>query len=71
MFGSAFAMKGDVGTASHRVPGTDVVVGAIVAVNAVGDIFQPDTYQILAAAGRGADRGSATPWRRSWAATAS
>jgi L-aminopeptidase/D-esterase-like protein len=29
MFGSAFAMKGGLGTASHRVPGTDVVVGAI------------------------------------------
>ena len=52
MFGSAFAMKGGLGTASHRVPGTDVVVGAIAAVNAVGDIYHPDTRQILAGARR-------------------
>jgi len=35
MFGPGFAMKGGLGTASHRVPGTDVVVGAIAAVKAV------------------------------------
>ena len=52
MFGPAFAMKGGLGTASHRVPGTDVVVGAIAAVNAVGDIYHPDTRQILAGARR-------------------
>ena len=52
MFGPTFAMKGGLGTASHRVPGTDVVVGAIVAVNAVGDIYHPDTRQILAGARR-------------------
>jgi L-aminopeptidase/D-esterase-like protein len=52
MFGSAFAMKGGLGTASHRVPGTDIVVGAIAAVNAVGDIYHPNTHQILAGARR-------------------
>jgi L-aminopeptidase/D-esterase-like protein len=52
LFGSAYAMKGGLGAASHRVPGTDVVVGAIVAVNAVGDICHPDTRQILAGARR-------------------
>ncbi len=50
MFGPAFQMKGGIGTASHRVPGTDVVVGAIVAVNAVGDVMHPRTGQILAGA---------------------
>jgi L-aminopeptidase/D-esterase-like protein len=57
MFGPTFAMKGGLGTASHRVPGTDVVVGAIVAVNAVGDIYHPDTRQILAGARREEGKG--------------
>ena len=52
MFGPSFATKGGLGTASHRVPGTDVVIGAIVAVNAVGDIYHRDTRQILAGASR-------------------
>ncbi len=43
-------MKGGLGTASYRVPGTDVVVGAIVAVNAVGDVYAPNSQQILAGA---------------------
>ncbi|MBK3746034.1 P1 family peptidase, partial [Paraburkholderia aspalathi] len=50
MFGPDFAMKGGLGTASHKVPGTDVVVGAIVAVNAVGDIYNPLNGEILAGA---------------------
>jgi L-aminopeptidase/D-esterase-like protein len=52
MFGSSFVMKSRLGTASHRVPGTDLVVGAIEAVNAVGDIYHPDTRHILAGARR-------------------
>jgi L-aminopeptidase/D-esterase-like protein len=52
MFRSAFAMKGALEQPSHRIPGTDVVVGAIAAVNAVGDIYHPDTRQILAGARR-------------------
>jgi L-aminopeptidase/D-esterase-like protein len=50
MFGPAFAMKGGLGTASHRVPGTEVVVGALVAVNALGDVRHPRTGEILAGA---------------------
>lgn len=50
MFGMEYAMKGGLGTASYKVPGTDVVVGAIVAVNAVGDVYAPNSQQILAGA---------------------
>lgn len=50
MFGPDFAMKGGLGTASYKVPGTEVVVGAIVAVNAVGDVYDPTSGQILAGA---------------------
>jgi L-aminopeptidase/D-esterase-like protein len=57
MFGPGFAMKGGLGTASHRVPGTEVIVGAIVAVNAVGDVYHPGTGQILAGARDARGRG--------------
>ncbi|MEJ5022407.1 P1 family peptidase [Ochrobactrum vermis] len=50
MFGMDYAMKGGLGTASYKVPGTEVVVGAIVAVNAVGDVYAPNSRQILAGA---------------------
>ncbi len=50
MFGMAHAMKAGLGTASHTVPGTNIVVGAVVAVNAVGDIQAPDSPTILAGA---------------------
>jgi L-aminopeptidase/D-esterase-like protein len=50
MFGMEYAMKGGLGTASYKVPGTEVVVGAIVAVNAVGDVYAPCSQQILAGA---------------------
>ncbi|MFQ0812682.1 peptidase S58 [Brucella anthropi] len=50
MFGMDYAMKGGLGTASHKVPGTEIVVGAIVAVNAVGDVYAPNSRQILAGA---------------------
>lgn len=50
IFGMDYAMKGGLGTASHQIPGTDIVIGAIVAVNAVGDIYAPDKGQILAGA---------------------
>jgi L-aminopeptidase/D-esterase-like protein len=52
MSGPTFAMKSGLGTASHKIPGTDVVVGAIAAVNAVGDVYHPTTRQILAGARR-------------------
>ena len=50
MFGMDYAMKGGLGTASYKVPGTEIVIGAIVAVNAVGDVYAPNSQQILAGA---------------------
>lgn len=49
MLGLKWAMKGGVGTASIRLA-DGVVVGAIVAVNAWGDVRDPATGQILAGA---------------------
>ncbi len=50
MFGMKSAMKGGLGTASVRVGKTGVVVAAIVAVNAVGDVMDPKTGKIIAGA---------------------
>ena len=50
MFGSRFAMKAGIGSASIKVGNTGIVVGAIVAVNAVGDIWNPKTGKIIAGA---------------------
>jgi L-aminopeptidase/D-esterase-like protein len=50
LFGPKQAMKSGLGTASLRVGNTGVVVGAIVAVNAVGDVVDPKTGQIIAGA---------------------
>ena len=52
-------IKSGVGTASVRHP-SGLVVGAIVAANAVGDVYDPDTGELLAAP-RGNRRGSMTP----------
>jgi len=46
LFGVPRAMRGGVGTASARVD--DVVVGALVAVNAVGDVRDPETGALIA-----------------------
>ena len=46
LFGMDRAMKGGIGTASARVG--RVTVGAIVAVNAVGDVIDPATGRVLA-----------------------
>ncbi len=43
MFGQQFAMKAGLGSASIKVGNTGIVVGAIVAVNAVGDVTNPKT----------------------------
>ena len=48
MFGIARAMKGGVGTASVTLDG--VTVGALIACNAVGDVLDPDTAQVVAGA---------------------
>jgi L-aminopeptidase/D-esterase-like protein len=47
MFGTALAMKSGLGTASMDVGG-GVIVGAIVAVNAWGDVVDPKTGEIVA-----------------------
>ncbi|RMF85499.1 MAG: peptidase S58 family protein, partial [Nitrospinota bacterium] len=47
--GSRYAMKGGIGTASERI-GEGIVVGALVAVNATGDVVDPQTGQIVAGA---------------------
>ena len=48
MFGPQFAMKAGIGSASIKIG--DLVVGAIVAVNAVGDVVNPKTGKIIAGA---------------------
>jgi L-aminopeptidase/D-esterase-like protein len=50
MFGMKSAMKSGLGTASIRVAGTGIIVSAIVAVNAVGDIVDPKAGKIIAGA---------------------
>jgi L-aminopeptidase/D-esterase-like protein len=47
MFGAKQAMKSGVGTASMEIGG-GVVVGALFAVNAFGDVIDPETNQIIA-----------------------
>ena len=47
MFGLGLGMKAGVGTASMNIGG-GVIVGALVAVNAWGDVIDPQTNQILA-----------------------
>lgn len=47
MFGLSLAMKAGIGTASMEIGG-GVVVGALVAVNAWGDVVDPQTNQIIA-----------------------
>jgi len=47
MFGTALAMKSGLGTASMDIGG-GVIVGAIVAVNAFGDVVDPKTGEIVA-----------------------
>jgi L-aminopeptidase/D-esterase-like protein len=49
LFGIDRAMKGGLGTSSIKGPG-GLIVGALVAVNAFGDVIDPDTQEILAGA---------------------
>jgi L-aminopeptidase/D-esterase-like protein len=49
MAGPAFMMKGGLGSASMQLP-DGTLVGAIVAVNALGDIIDPGTQQVIAGA---------------------
>jgi L-aminopeptidase/D-esterase-like protein len=50
LFGPKSMMKSGLGTASHTVGDTGIIVGAIVAVNAVGDVIDPATGHIIAGA---------------------
>ncbi len=50
LFGHQYAMKSGIGTASLQVGGTGFIVGAIVAVNAMGDVRDHYTGKILAGA---------------------
>jgi L-aminopeptidase/D-esterase-like protein len=50
MFGMKAAMKSGIGTASLAIGSSGLVVGAIVAVNAVGDVRHRQTGRILAGA---------------------
>jgi L-aminopeptidase/D-esterase-like protein len=47
LFGPRFATKGGLGSASERI-GKGIVVGALVAVNAFGDVVDPASGEILA-----------------------
>lgn len=47
LYGFRRAMRGGIGTAAVRLPG-DVVVGAVVAVNALGDVVDPSTGETIA-----------------------
>jgi L-aminopeptidase/D-esterase-like protein len=50
LFGPQFAMKSGLGTASINIGTSGIVVGALVAVNAVGDIIDPVNGGIVAGA---------------------
>lgn len=50
LFGMRSAMKSGIGTASITVGGTGLIVGAIIAVNAMGDVVDYKTGKILAGA---------------------
>ncbi|MGA8028102.1 MAG: P1 family peptidase [Bryobacteraceae bacterium] len=50
MFGAGSAMKGGIGTASVKVSESGLIVGAIVAANAVGDVIDFKTGKIIAGA---------------------
>jgi L-aminopeptidase/D-esterase-like protein len=50
LFGMRQAMKSGIGSVSLNIANTDLVVGAIVAVNAVGDVYSRATGKILAGA---------------------
>jgi L-aminopeptidase/D-esterase-like protein len=50
MFGAKYSMKSGIGTASVKFGDSGIVVGAIVAVNAVGDVVNPETGKVVAGA---------------------
>lgn len=50
MFGMPFAMKSGLGTSGIRIASSGIVVAALVAVNAVGDVVNPKNGKLLAGA---------------------
>jgi len=50
LFGMQFAMKSGLGSAGIKVGATEIVVAALVAVNAAGDVIQPKNGKIVAGA---------------------
>jgi len=54
LFGLQYAMKSGLGTASLRAGSTGLIVAALAAVNAGGDVYRPQTGELLAGA-RAAD----------------
>ncbi len=50
MFGMGTAMKSGLGSASVKIGTTGIVVAALAAVNALGDVLHPDTGEIIAGA---------------------
>jgi L-aminopeptidase/D-esterase-like protein len=59
MFGPAFATKGGLGSASTQLA-NGTVVGALVAVNAFGDVVDPQTQAVIASAQSRLEGGSLT-----------
>ena len=59
LFGPARMMKGGLGSAALRLADVDVAVGALVAVNAAGDIRDPNTGRLIAGLRRESGRGLA------------
>jgi L-aminopeptidase/D-esterase-like protein len=56
-FGMQFAMKSGLGSAGIKVGSSEIVVAALVAVNAVGDVINPKTGKIIAGARTADGRG--------------
>jgi L-aminopeptidase/D-esterase-like protein len=50
MFGSKYWMKGGIGGASMRIADTEIVIGAVAVVNALGDVVNPRNGEVLAGA---------------------
>lgn len=56
LFGMQYAMKGGLGTASIRAGRSGLIVAALAAVNAAGDVYLPRTGELLAGARTDDDR---------------
>ena len=69
LFGMPSAMKTAIGSASLQIGQTDLTVGALVALNAVGDVFDHRTGALIAGA-RTADGKAFRHTLRQWAAGA-